>query len=330
LNDAIIIRPLAVDDTAKLAACFERCYGASYVTDTFYDPAAIAARVDAGTLRSVIAVDAGGDVVGHMGLTLRHPRALTADAGNTIVDPRCRNHGLAARLGAGILELCRTSGLVGFHHYATTAHPIMQKLAAIGGGIETGIMLDYIPAGTHYRELAGAAEDARGAAIIIYQPVTAVPSRAVVLPPPYEDVVRAMYERARLERVLDAPAAPLGSAATRVEAFVDAKRGLLRLTVARAGHDLTDRIAEAARREPTAVVQVDLPLAAASTAAAVDALRPAGFFFCAVLPEYLDGDVLRLQRLADPDVARALPELVTAEARELLAFVMRDRTPAPH
>ena len=56
---------------------------------------------------------------------------------------------MAAHLGA--VE----GGFLGFHHYPTTAHPVMQKLAVECGGIETGIMVDYIPAGTEYREIEG-------------------------------------------------------------------------------------------------------------------------------------------------------------------------------
>ena len=141
-SGGVTVRRLTAADTPALARCFERCYGRSYVVGEFYDPAATAARVADGSLRSVIAVTESGEIVGHMGLTIRAPRAKTVDAGNSIVDPAYRGQQLVVRLASGVIELCREGGFLGFHHYPTTAHPIMQRFAVAAGGIETGIMLD--------------------------------------------------------------------------------------------------------------------------------------------------------------------------------------------
>lgn len=88
-------------------------------------------------------------------LTQRHPDARTVDAGNTIVDPRFRGRQLVIRLGLHLNELCANEGFLGYHHYPTTAHAIMQELSVADEGTETGVMLAYIPAGTEYRELEG-------------------------------------------------------------------------------------------------------------------------------------------------------------------------------
>jgi len=322
----VTIRPLVAADAPRLAQCFERCYGDTYVTSTFYDPAAIAARLHAGELRSVVAVDGSSNaIVGHMGLSLRRAGALTADAGNTIVDPEYRNQRLAARLGAGLLDVSREIGLVGFHHYATTAHPIMQKLAAHGGGVETGIMLDYVPAGTHYRDLAEAAETGRAAAVIIYQPIARAPSRSVALPEPYEETLRAIYDRARLERTFLQPGTPRPPGNMRIDATLDANRGLLRLSVARPSADLAAQVTATAKDHDHEILQIDLALADRSCGAAVASLRTLGFFFCAVLPEYDDGDTLRLQRLPDASGGREYPDLVMEDARRLLTSIVSDR-----
>jgi len=327
-TSAILIRPLAAEDAPKLARCFERCYGDSYVADFFYDPARIQSRLAEGRLRSVVAVDPSGDIVGHMGLTLRRPGALTADAGNTVVDPRARNQGLAARLGAGIFELCHEAGLVGFHHYPTTAHPIMQKLAVQGGGVETGVMLEYIPAGTRYRELVEGAAETRSAVVVVYQPLADAPARDVFPPERYAKTMTSLWERAGLRRSPRDPAASHAPGPTLLESIRDPRRGLLRLEVEIAGADLCERVTGAIRGAGVEVVQVDLRLSDSGVSVAVEALRPEGFFFCALLPEYRDGDVLRVQRLPDMPGGRALPELATAGGRELLDVIARDRAEA--
>ncbi|MGH7291912.1 MAG: hypothetical protein ACREJT_11920, partial [Myxococcota bacterium] len=70
---------------------------------------------------------------------------------------------------------------------------------------------------------------------------------------------------------------------------------------------------------------VDLRLDDPALEFAVEALRRDGFFFCAYLPEYQDGDVLRLQRLREPAPAVLAPALATSGGAELLAAINQDR-----
>jgi len=58
------------------------------------------------------------------------------------------------------------------------------------------------------------------------------------------------------------------------------------------------------------------------TPAAADALREDRFLFCAVLPEYRSGDVLRLQRLSRDRLPR--PNLVNPDAQAILGLIGRD------
>ena len=319
------VRLLRAEDAPQLVRCFERCYGDSYVADAFYDEARIRALHAAGTLRSVVAVSEGEGIVGHMALTIRHPRSRTVDAGNTVVDPRYRGQHLAARLAGRLTQLCLEHGFVGFHHYPTTAHPVMQKLAVQGGGIETGLMLGYIPAGTDYRELAGGASAIRLAAVIVYQPLAAAPAREVFVPERYRAAIERAYELARLERTRRPCSASLPAAATMLDSTFDARRSLQRVNVERAGADLREQVEMALLRHDADLVHVDFGLDDPAVGAAIELLRGEGFFFCGLLPEYLEGDVLRLQRLRDPAPAVLASELATDGGAELLAVISKDR-----
>jgi predicted GNAT family acetyltransferase len=328
MTDVITIRPLAVADAAQLTACFQRCYGDSYVAAFFYDPAAIQARARDGRLQSVVAVTNAGEIVGHMALMRRHPEALTVEAGNTVVDPRFRGHGLAGRLGAALFGACRDGGAIGFPHYPTTAHPIMQKLAVQGGGVETGLMLAYIPADTDYRDLGGTSASGRLAVVVVYQPLAAAPAREVFLPPRFASLLGTLYARAGLARTARTPGATFVASATRLRSTFDPARGLLHVDVERGGADAGERIREATAGAAAVITHVDLPLSDPATPAVVEALRADGFFFCALLPEFAASDVLRLQRLTDPAEPRVLPELVHAEARAILDAALADRAAA--
>lgn len=322
MSDAFAIRRLVVADAFKLKACFQRCYGDSYVADYFYDPARLRARITSGRLRSVVAVTDAGDIVGHMGLTLRHPDARTVDAGNTIVDPDHRGQQLVMQLGLAINVLCIQEGFLGYHHYPTTVHSIMQKLSVADAGVETGVMLAYIPSGTEYREFDGEPFSERPAVTVVFRPFAPCPARTVYLPADYADTIAEAYIRADLHRTRGVPDANFDARDTILTPHDDRRRGLLRLDVRHPGEGLVQAIEAAADNSEAEVVQVDLPLGAPTTPVAAEALRANGFLFCAVLPEYLDGDVLRLQRLRDRSLPT--PTLVNPDAQAIFALIQRD------
>jgi hypothetical protein len=240
------------------------------------------------------------------------------DAGNSIVDPRYRGQHLVARLAAGVIELCRDGGFLGFHHYPTTVHSIMQKLA-LAGGTETGIMLDYIPSGTEYREIEGSPRPDRPAAVVVYHPLRAGPAREVFAPQFLAPLIQEIYTRASLPRALRFTNDTLPALATRLRSALNPRRGLLRVEVDRIGADVQQASGDAVQGIDAPVFQVDLPMADPAVPAACDALRSLGFFFSAVMPEYLDGDVLRLQRLRQESVA--VPDLVSDEAKRIFQVI---------
>ncbi len=186
-------------DAAALAACFRRCYGETYPNDDFYDVPRLTQRIEMGSLRSAVAIADDGTLVGHTGLTVRHASANAIEAGNTVVDPACRGQGLLGQLAALLNRLCVEAGYVAYVHYPTAAHEIMQK-ASVRGGFETGVMLDYIPAETDYREIDQG--EGRIAATVVYQPFAAAPQRTLWIAPRYLDIAQQLYGAASLDRSL--------------------------------------------------------------------------------------------------------------------------------
>ena len=317
------IRPLEVADAASLVACIRRCYGETYPGEGFDDVGRLAERIASGRLRSVVAVAPDGAVVGHMGLSLGADGGLTAEAGNTAVDPEHRGHHLAARLAVALMALAREGGLVGFHHYPTTAHPVMQKLSVQGNGVETGVLLDYIPGGTRYLGFAGRAPEARVAVVAIYEPLAPAPARRVWLPPRHRQLGRWLYARAGFERDLADDASALPPAPAELGDQLEERRGLLRIAVERLGADLAAQVESRLQARPDVPVLVDLPLDEPAAPAACEALAGLGLFYGALLPEYRPtGDVLRLQR---PAAGIPALDLATPGGRALLAYSERDR-----
>lgn len=319
--DPFEIRPARPGDADSLVACFDRVYGGSYVDPVFNDASLARDALASGRQCSVVAIAADGAVAGHMGLAPR-TGALVAEMGNTAVDPHARGQHLVTRLTLALSARCRELGLVGFVHYPTTAHAVMQQLAAKGRGVELGVLLDYIPAETRYVGF----EDGRGAgriAVVAYHHALApAPHRTVWLPPRHDAVLRRIYARLGSARTLR-ESRTQSDGTSRLRTRFEARRGLQRVEVNAVGADLGRRVAAEIARRPDTPALIDLPLSDPSVGAAAEAVSHLGFCFGALLPEYdAEGDVLRLQRLPG---ASAPPRLETTSARELLAYSLGDR-----
>jgi GNAT superfamily N-acetyltransferase len=323
MTEAIEIRSLTPADTEELAACFRRCYGDSYVPAFFYDPAEVRLRLADRRLESLVATTPTSEIVGHMALMRPHANAATVELGSAIVDARYRRHGLLSRLGGALVERARAAGAVGYHHFQTTAHAIIQRAAAETGDGETGIMLAYIPAATEYRDLVAPLPTGRLAAVTVYQALTPAPARDVALPRRYAAMLRGIYDRAGIERREVAPRPAGIHTSAKLDADFDPQRALLRIHVEHVGADLAARIDALERAHPSEVTHVDLVLSDRDVCGAIEDLRSQGFFFCTLLPEYAASDVLRLQRLRTTSWVR--PNLVNARARDLLDAILADR-----
>lgn len=319
-----LVRELEPADAAGLSRCIERCYGETYFAAEFYDPERLAELLDSGRLRSVGGVTEAGEVAGHTGLTVRHPSASVIEAGFTIVDPDYRGSGLLRGLGIALVELCRKHGFAGFMHFPTTAHEVMQKTAVRFGGVETGVMLSYAPADLDF--VGVDRPSGRLAATAVYQPIGTLPPREVMLPERHAQLLEQLYAKLEAPRKLrhadpehgDAPAD------SRARTVVNERQGLVHIAFELLGGEPGARAEAAIAQHPSAsVIQVDLPLGDPAVGVAVEQLAALGFRYCCLLPDFADGDVLRLQRLPAGDHSALHPALANDGAKLLLAYIAR-------
>jgi serine/threonine-protein kinase RsbW len=326
-SDDFDVRLVAAGEAASLIALIRRCYGETYIDPAFYDESAVRTRLAGGQLHSIGAFAARRELVAHMAISLRAHGGITADAGMTLVDPAYRGRGLARSVAVGLARHATALGLVGVHDYPVTVHAATQRLGA-GIGIDTGLLLANVPADVAFQAMQTSAPGSRSSSLMRWLPFGSVPERSVFLPDRYRGRLAALYADAAMPRAVLDDGAPGGSQSTRLAAAFDARRRLLRIAVERVGDDLAARVASetrAAARRGAVVAHVDLPLADARVSTAVEDLRAGGFSFAGLLPEYRDGDVLRLQWLAD-SIADTGASILSSEAtREIAAFVIEDR-----
>jgi serine/threonine-protein kinase RsbW len=161
-------------------------------------------------------------------------------------------------------------------------------------------------------------------------PFGRAPQREVYLPDRYHERLVTLYTEARLPRSARGADVTVSTQPSELEALRDARRGIIRIGVTRIGADLDARVkaeTQAAIEGSAIVGHVDLPLADPGAPFAADALRAVGYSFAGLLPEYRDGDVLRMQWLSPEAHASAAAVLSTDTTRAIEAFVLEDRAP---
>jgi GNAT superfamily N-acetyltransferase len=325
---ALVFRALEAGEGAKLVSCLRRCYGESHLDPGLYDAPAIDEAISAGMRRSAVAVTPSGDVVAHLGIALRRPGDITADVGLTLVDPLHRGRGLARRLSVEVGRMAIEMGLVGLHDYPVTVHGATQRLAAEHAHV-VGLLLDNVPADVQFNAMESNAAGEATASLVRYMPLGDQLERDVYLPEAYAELATSLYETAGLPRLVSAgvdlrdahePHAETGFAREH-----DERRGVLKLTVTSPGPS-TAALERDARTEGggARATQIDVPLGEPHAPHVAARMSEIGFFFGSLLPEFRDGDVLRLQRLPRPPSASTAPVLESSAMRDIADFVLRD------
>jgi serine/threonine-protein kinase RsbW len=327
-GEDIAVRLVAPEEASHLVGLIQRCYGETYIDPSFNSEAAVGELLRSGRLHSIGAFTEPGELVGHMGITLRPHGGNTADAGMTLVDPAFRGRGIARLVAVGLAQQAMALGMVGVHDYPVTVHAATQRIGA-DFGVDTGLMLANLPGDVVFQEMETPSPGARTSSLIRWLPFGLAPERTVCLPKRYRAQIEALYADALLSRsVVESDERPT-QRESKLERAYDERRQTLRVAVTRIGRDLADKVGAETRDAVThggLVAHVDLPLADSATPAAIEALRAHGFFFAGLLPEYRDGDVLRMQWLADSVDDTVASILSTDSTRAIEAFVLRDRT----
>jgi Acetyltransferase (GNAT) family len=321
MEDETAIRTMVSDDSVGLCDCIRRCYGNAYANRLMYEPTVLAEQLSSRAYRGVVAVR-GTDIVGHIGYNFPTPSATVVEAGTTVVDPAYRGAGLLSQLAQALRENIIADRAVGFLHYPTTAHTVMQKASLKSGGCETGIMLAYLPPEARDLAIGGSGGD-RLAVTVVYQPLSKATARALFLPDRYGGLIMDFAKSLQLCRTSAGDhATPTG--ATTLRQVTDRHCRRDRFIVDRIGDDLVERIMAAIEVSDAGVSQVDLSMDQPEVHHAVEHLRKLGFAFCAWLPGWNESDVLRLQFLKGPATGELHPNLHSPAAGQLAALIISE------
>jgi hypothetical protein len=250
------------------------------------------------------------------------------EAGQAVVDPRFRGHHLFPKMKTFMAEQCKKSGMYGLYSEATAVHPHSQKGNLHLGARETGFLLGYIPPSVAYKDIGEDRAGRRGSVALFHMRINEEPEREIHPPDQFRDVVQRVVEhnglRCKVVEGLGSP--PLAS--SRVDLRVRRDHNLAFVRVLEPGEDLLELVRSRLRElclHRLDVIYVDLPLSHPAARTCGGRLEELGFFFGGILPELLNGGVLRLQYLNNVEIERGDVSTASDFGEELLNLIFEQR-----
>ena len=298
------VRTMVPGDSGAYARLVFRCYGYDYKRAA-YEPEGVDEGLASGMHLAAIAEDPDGEMIGHVAYRRLRAGGSVVEGGAGMVDPRFRNRGVLKDMGAHLHEGIGALQVTGILSEPVMVHMATQRMAHIIG-YDTGVFLRY----SNPRLVAGfdtQDKTDRVSVLCSFIPLAPLAERSIHPPVSVHDYVVAVVDQGGLPRTVLGPTEPDGdSAPTELSTHADTGAGVARIDVRRVGPDLLDQVGlvlEDLVAAGAPVIHLDLPANDPSTGWHSTGIGQLGFVFCALLPECgEDGDVLRLQYLADTEI----------------------------
>lgn len=330
-DEPLSTRPMRPDEATELARLVYRCYGYTYAGDFIYFPEKVEGKLRAGLMKSFVACNQRGELIGHLALTFPRPGARVMESGQAVVDPRYRGHGLFQRMKRQACDDAAASRILGIYSEAVTVHPYSQKGSLDVGAHEVGFLLGYTPGTVSFRNISESQQPRRQSVAFLYLPALAHDPATVFLPSVYRGLAQTIYEATGISRRVasepDEPQPGLPEAGhLSVALRPDHNQALMTVDVV--GRDSWDAVRahlHELRLQRVDCIYVDLPLTQAGAGALGARLRNLGFFFGTLIPEFGGGDVLRLQFLNNVEIVPTDIHTASDAGRRLLKAILDDQ-----
>lgn len=291
-------RLLEPSDAIELSRTIYRVYGYTYsVRDYVYYPDRLAENLYNGNLTSLVAENQGGEVMAHAGLLAPEERSSIGEIGLGLVIPKFRGSNLLKRMTDELLTVARDRGLKGLYVESVTNHVLSQKSANRDGFRDCAFCFGALPE-DFTMKMDGGTLSQRGTLVVSYQPLEKNPNQNAFLPSHHAPMIRKIYENLGVERNFNG--LPTYYERRKISRFIVKTYPQMQsawIRVLNYGKDtfevIRDRLRELQRDRMEAVI-LDLPLESTQTVAMCRIFEDMGCFFSGIIPDHLDGDVIRL------------------------------------
>lgn len=285
-------------DAPGVARLFRQVYGEGYPIDIYYRPERLIEENAAGRLLSSVARTQAGEVVGHDALILLDPATRLYENAAGVVLPGFRGQGVFFRLMKhNIFDYANRFDLQEILGEPVCNHLQLQKMSLQLDYRETGMEVDLMPAAAYTREQSAQGRVSVLLGYFLHKPV----ARTVFPPPVYREELEFLYAGLGVERTFgEANGALPAEGESQGEMNLFASAQVARISIHRIGSEFEAyllRLENEASGRGTEIFQVWLPLASPFAAAATDILRRRGYFIGGLLPGWVGGDGLLMQKV---------------------------------
>jgi hypothetical protein len=313
-------------DAAAIARCFLEVYGHHYIHSDVFSPRRYWERVESGELIPVIARDEQGEVIGHVALE-RESGAVVAERGEAIVLQAYRGHHLLERMTERLSEEASKQGLVGIYAEPLTIHTFSQRNDERAGMPVCAVLLGANPESFRPKDIACPTAGQRQSYLRTFRFVQQPVARTIYAPAIYREMLLKIYANLGVAISKAEPSAVVAKESRTGIKVNDRGYGVINFEQigANAAIELSQALRDL-RALNASSVQLSAPVNDPGLPYLTDAARGLGFFFCGLGPGFLKGaDTFLLQFLSEPLDTGKL-QLLTELAKELVAFIDRDRT----
>ena len=329
-TDIPVIRLISPDDAEMLSRLVYRAYGYTYVS-FYYFPEKIRELLAKGLMICAVAINAQNEVVGNLSLYFEHAGAKVGDSGAAMVDPRYRGHNLFKRMKNFLRNYGAGIGMYGLYSEAVTIHLFSQQGNISLGARETGIMLAFIEEKFTFKkinneQLAGQ----RQACVLYYLKTSQEPHRRVYICEKFFPVLKKIYDNLDMQREVVMAGTTANLPVTETQSLISSvykpDLNIAIISVSLVGEDALDQIRQQLKEfclNKVDAIYVEMPVDTPEAAVLSDRLTGLGFILSGVVPEYRDGDYLKMQYLNHVRVDPAKIHIASDLGKELLTQIMK-------
>ncbi|MDO5836314.1 MAG: ATP-binding protein [Methanobacterium sp.] len=326
-SEKVTLRLMSSNETVSLARLIYRVYGYTYPHEDIYYPEKFASLIKSGLVTSCVAVNEQDEIVGHLGVFRETPEDHVGESALAAVDPRYRGRGLFPKMKKMMMEEITSKGMLGLYSRAVTVHEASQKSNVKMGAKETGFVLAHSPPTTIFKKMKTETANIRRTVALFYVPVVPNRKQTVFLPYSHKKAINKIYKHAQLPRVVKKanPGDVKLNSHSHIYSHVLPEMASAFLRVNEYGVDFIDelrlQVQDLCQRKIELIV-LDLPLKDPSTAILCPEIENLKFFFCGIMPEYLDGDSIRLQYLNNVAFDPESVDVYSDFAQEIFNYVV--------
>ncbi|MCC5464612.1 GNAT family N-acetyltransferase [Pelosinus sp. Bkl1] len=347
-DDHIEIRYMKLCEAVDVVRLIYQCYGYTYFYENFYYPEHIAEYNERGVMRSLVAVNKNGEIIGHMTLFRNEIIGNIARTGTkeecklgepsmVMVRPDYRNMNIFSRMMNRVMkeDLSYTKNLSGLFSPPISEHIYSQLAMYKCGFKDCGCLLgNYPPA--EIKDISNK-QSQRISLVLTYYSLQNRKNKIIYPPSQHRKMILDIYGNLGAVPNWEEPQCHYDDQSYKETSLIKAKivpkLNNASIKVSRYGADIVECVKKKMKEmlaKNTEAILLYLSLNDPLTYKFAEQFEQMGFFFAGVLPAMSIGDALILQYLNASNFDYNKVQIASKNAKEILDYVRKCELKARH